>query len=295
MREQALAVQRMQDYIDANLDREITFNDLAKESLFSSWYSYRLFREYTGLSPAGYIRRLRLSRSALRLRKKNLRIIDLAFELGFRSADGYTRAFFREFGCMPKDYAKNPVPIALFIPYGIKFRELRKDRTTMKEVKSVFIQIIRKPQRKVIIKRGINADDYFNYCDEVGCDVWGMLLSMDSLCGEPVCMWLPERYRAPGTSVYVQGVEVSCDYAGAIPEGFDVIALPEAEYLMFQGEPFCEEDYCEAIAAVQSAMDRYEPSVIGYEWDDENPRIQLESKGERGYIELRAVKRGEAR
>lgn len=295
MREQALAVQRMQDYIDANLDREITFNDLAKESLFSSWYSYRLFREYTGLSPAGYIRRLRLSRSALRLRKKNLRIIDLAFELGFRSADGYTRAFFREFGCTPKDYAKNPVPIALFIPYGIKFRELRKDRTTMKEVKSVFIQIIRKPQRKVIIKRGINADDYFNYCDEVGCDVWGMLLSMDSLCGEPVCMWLPERYRAPGTSVYVQGVEVSCDYAGAIPEGFDVIALPEAEYLMFQGEPFCEEDYCEAIAAVQSAMDRYEPSVIGYEWDDENPRIQLESKGERGYIELRAVKRGEAR
>ena len=295
MREQALAVQRMQDYIDANLDREITFNDLAKESLFSPWYSYRLFREYTGLSPAGYIRRLRLSRSALRLRKENLRIIDLAFELGFRSADGYTRAFFREFGCTPKDYAKNPVPIALFIPYGIKFRELRKDRTTMKEVKSVFIQIIRKPQRKVIIKRGINADDYFNYCDEVGCDVWGMLLSMDSLCGEPVCMWLPERYRAPGTSVYVQGVEVSCDYAGAIPEGFDVIALPEAEYLMFQGEPFCEEDYCEAIAAVQSAMDRYEPSVIGYEWDDENPRIQLEPKGERGYIELRAVKRGEAR
>ena len=52
MREQALAVQRMQDYIDANLDREITFNDLAKESLFSPWYSYRLFREYTGLSPA---------------------------------------------------------------------------------------------------------------------------------------------------------------------------------------------------------------------------------------------------
>ncbi|MDY5513115.1 MAG: AraC family transcriptional regulator [Eubacteriales bacterium] len=133
MREQALAVQRMQDYIDANLDREITLNDLAKESLFSPWYSYRLFREYTGLSPAGYIRRLRLSRSALRLRKENLRIIDLAFELGFRSADGYTRAFFREFGCTPKDYAKNPVPIALFIPYGIKFRELRKDRTTIQK------------------------------------------------------------------------------------------------------------------------------------------------------------------
>ncbi|MDY2656004.1 MAG: GyrI-like domain-containing protein, partial [Candidatus Limiplasma sp.] len=34
-------------------------------------------------------------------------------------------------------------------------------------------------------------DTYFPYCEEVGCDVWGMLLSMDSLCGEPVCLWLP--------------------------------------------------------------------------------------------------------
>ena len=42
---------------------------------------------------------------------------------------------------------------------------------------------------------------------------------------------------------------------------------------------------------MQTAMDRYDPSVIGYRWDDENPRIQLEPRGERGYIELRAVRR----
>ena len=81
------------------------------------------------------------------------------------------------------------------------------------------------------------------------------------------------------------------DYAGAGPEGFDVIRLPEADYLMFQGEPFREEDYCEAIQAVQQAMDRYDPAVIGCRWDDANPRIQLEPRGERGYIELRAVKK----
>ena len=37
-------------------------------------------------------------------------------------------------------------------------------------------------------------------------------------------------------------------------------------------------------------MDDYDPTVIGYQWDDENPRIQLEPRGERGYIELRAVR-----
>ena len=161
----------------------------------------------------------------------------------------------------------------------------------MKQVQSVFVQVIQKPERKAIIKRGKAAEDYFAYCEEVGCDVWGMLMSMTSLGGEPVCLWLPESYRAPGTSVYVQGVEVAAEDNVPVPEGFDVISLPAAEYLAFQGEPFREEDYAEAILAVQHAMKRYDPSVIGYAWDDTNPRIQLEPRGERGYIELRAVKR----
>lgn len=221
MNEQVLAVQRMQDYIEKRLYEPITLADLAAVSLFSPWYSYRLFKQQTGLTPADYIRRLRLSRSALRLRREDCRVLDIALECGFGSVDGYQRAFLREFGC----------------------------------------------------------------------DVWGLLTSMDSLCGEPVCLWLPEPYRPKGTSVYVQGVEAEPDYAGEIPEGFDCITLPAAEYLMFQGEPFLEENYPQAICEVQQAIDRYDPSVIGYVWDDANPRIQLEPLGTRGYIELRAVKR----
>ena len=291
MKEQILAVQRMQDYIETNLDGDIGLTDLARVSLFSPWHAYRLFRDYTGLTPADYIRRLRLSQSALKLKNGKSRVIDIAFGLGFKSADGYTRAFAREFGMTPSEYARHPVPITLFVPYGAKFRELRKERNNMSDIRNIFIQIIRKPERKVIIRRGIRAEDYFQYCGEVGCDVWGMLLSMDSLCGEPVCMWLPEKYKKPDTSTYVQGVEAEPDYSGPVPEGFDVITLPEAEYMMFQGEPFAEEDYCEAISALQRAMDGYDPATVGYEWDEENPRIQLEPRGERGYIELRGVRR----
>ncbi len=291
MKEQIMAVQRMQDYIDKNLDSEITLSDLAGVSLYSPWYSYRLFRAHLGQTPAEYIRRLRLSRSAIRLKNGNSRVIDIAYELGFGSVDGYQRAFYKEFGCNPGEYAKNPVPITLFIPYGVKFRELRKDVLDMENLQSVFIQVIQKPERKVILKRGVRADEYFAYCAEVGCDVWGLLMSMDSLCGEPVCLWLPEMYRKPNTSVYVQGVEAAADFDGEIPDGFDVITLPASEYLMFQGEPFCEENYSEAILALQHAMDHYDPSLIGYEWDDTSPRIQMEPRGERGYIELRAVKR----
>lgn len=203
----------------------------------------------------------------------------------------FTRAFFRAFGLNPSEYMKDPVPIPLFIPYGAKYRELRKEAEEMPAIQTVFVQAVRKPERLCIIKRGVHAEDYFPYCEEVSCDVWGILMSMRSLCGEPVCMWLPPRYRKPGASTYVQGVEVETDYAGIVPEGFDTIRLPEAEYLMFQGPPFAEEDYCEAIRAVQHAADGYDPTPIGYRWDEENPRIQLEPRGERGYIELRPVRR----
>ena len=290
MQEQILAVQRMQDYIGEHADSEISLSALSKVSLFSPWYSYRLFRAQLGMTPAEYVRRLRLSRAALRLREGRERIIDIAFDLGFSNADTFTRAFYREFGLNPSEYMKNPVPVPLFYPYGVKYRALRKEPQDMQEVQTVFVQVIRKPARQCIIRRAVTAEDYFPYCEEVSCDVWGLLMSMRSLCGEPVCMWLPPRYKKPGTSTYVQGVEVETDYAGIVPEGFDTITLPEAEYLMFQGPPFQEEDYCEAIRAVQQAMERYDPAVIGYRWDDTNPRIQLEPRGERGYIELRAVR-----
>lgn len=175
MKEQIIAVQQMQEYIEENIKRKISLSDLSKVSLFSPWYSYRLFKKYIGLTPSEYIRKVRLSKSALELKNSTLRVIDAAYESGFKSVDGYQRAFYREFGCNPGEYANHPVPIQLFIPYQVKFKELRKEVIDMKNLQNVFIQVIHKASRKVIIKRGINAKEYFEYCDEVGCDVWGVL------------------------------------------------------------------------------------------------------------------------
>lgn len=291
MKEQILAVQQMQDYIERNNAEEITLSDLAQASLFSPWYAYRLFRDCLGLTPTEYIRKYRLTQAAKQLQTGAVKVIDAAYGAGFSNVDTFTRAFYREFGLNPGDYRKQPVPVPCFIPYGAKYRELRKEPIDVSNIQPIFIQLVRKPERLCVIKRGRCAEDYFPYCEEVSCDVCGILTSMKSLCGEPVALWLPPRYRKPDTSTYVQGVEVETDYSGVIPQGFDTIHLPEAEYLMFQGQPFREEDYCAAIRAVQTAMDGYDPSVIGYRWDDENPRIQLEPRGRRGYIELRAVRR----
>ena len=94
------------------------------------------------MSVTDYIRRLRLSRSAIRLKNSDARIADVAFELGFGSVDGYTRAFHREFGCNPVEYARNPRPIMLFIPYGVKFKYMRKEQTNMENVHYMIVQVV---------------------------------------------------------------------------------------------------------------------------------------------------------
>ena len=289
MEEQRKAVREMQDYISEHISEDITISDLAKHVSFSPWYVRKLFLKHVGLTPAVYIRRLKLSKSALRLRDESCQVLDIAMDMGFGSVDGYQRAFRREFGCNPKEYSTSPVPIWLFTPTLILDKE--RNQNDMSEIRNVFIQVIEKPARKVIIKRGVNANEYFSYCEEVGCDVWGLLTSIKSISGEPVCMWLPEHLRKPVTNEYVQGVEVEADYDGPIPEGFEIIDLPASTFLLFRGEPFAEENYVAAITEIWDAEKKYNPDFIGYEWDDKNPRIQLEPVGDRGYIELVPVKK----
>ena len=85
MKEQVLAVQRMQDYIEQNRTEDISLSDLARASLFSPWYSYRLFRDYLGLTPTEYIRKYRLTQAAKQLRRGEGRVIDAAYEAGVLS------------------------------------------------------------------------------------------------------------------------------------------------------------------------------------------------------------------
>ena len=289
MEEQRKAVRLMQDYISEHIDEDISIEDLAKVVSFSTSYSRKIFCKHLGMTPAVYIRRLKLSESALRLRDEKCQILEVAYDMGFGSVDGYQRAFRREFGCNPKEYSTSPIPIWLFTPSLIT--ESERNVSDMSEIRNVFIQVIEKPARKVIIKRGIKATEYFSYCEEVGCDVWGLLRSIKSISGEPVCLWLPKELRKPASNEYVQGVEVEADYNGPIPEEFEIIDLPSSTYLLFRGEPFKDEDYAVAINEIWDAEKKYNPEFIGFEWDDKNPRIQLEPVGKRGYIELVPVKK----
>ena len=61
--------------------------------------------------------------------------------------------------------------------------------------------------------------------------------------------------------------------------------------MIFQGEPFDDEDYNIAVDNISNAVIKYNPNLYGYEWDvDESPSFQMEPQGYRGYIEGHPVR-----
>lgn len=290
-----IAVQRMQEYIENNILRKITLKELAVAAGYSPWHAARLFKEVTGKSPFDYIRALRLTKAALILRDSKAKVIDVAMDFVFDSQEGFTRAFSKEFGIPPGKYSRYTPPIKLFMPQKVylTYQEIYKGGICMSDksnTKAVFVQVIERPARKVLLMRGVNATEYFTYCEEVGCDVWSVLSSVKEAMYEPIGMWLPKHLIKKGTSQYVQGVEVPIDYSNEIPQGYEIIELPPCKLMIFQGEPYNDDDFMEEIDDVWEHIKKFDPTIYGYKWAVEAaPRFQLAPMGYRGYIEALPV------
>lgn len=290
------AVSKMQSFMEENLTTEITIKDLARCCNYSPWYAPKIFKEVVGITPFEYLRKLRLTKAAEILNSSNDKVLDVALSFTFDSHEGFTRAFSKTFGVSPKKYSKNPTPIKLFIPYDVRFNHIRLKNNSEKEgvkmeTKTIFTQVIERPKRKLILKRGITANNYFDYCDEVGCEVWGILSSIKEATYEPIAMWLPSNMVKMGTSVYAMGVEVPFDYSGEVPDGFDIINLEACLIMIFQGEPYQDENFQEEIIQVQNHIKKFDPTIYGYQFDEKiAPSFQMEPQGYRGYIEGKPVR-----
>ena len=294
--EQVAAIGRVEKFISANLKNKISLHDIAQAAGYSPWHISKIFKKHTGKTIFDYLRSYRLSQAALVLRDEKTVVLDVALDFVFATHEGFTRAFAREFGITPKQYAKTTPPIRLFMPYPIQnvYNDQNKGETTMEkkaETNTIFVQVMEKPARKLLLKRGIKASHYYEYCEEVGCDVWGILCSVKNALNEPMGLWLPANLIKEGTSKYVQGVEVPLDYADGVPEGFDVIELKPCKMMVFQGQPYDDAVFEQAISEMWKVMKNYDPKVYGFEWAEEDaPRFQLEPQGYRGYIEGKPVR-----
>ena len=288
--------ERMVEYIEAHLTEPVTLAALAAEARYSPFHAARMFKEITGLAPFEYLRKRRLSAAAERLRATDCRVVDVAFDFLFDSHEGFARAFARQFGFPPSRFRRSGADAELFVPPRLSDWYARRQRgeiamTESAKLETVFVQVLERPARRLILKRGTAATHYFEYCTEVGCDVPEILSTVKGALHEPMGLWLPEAMVPAGTSRYVMGVEVPADFAAPPPEGFEIMDLPPCRYLVFQGPPFPDSEFERAVTSLWDAMNAYRPETYGYRWaDDDGPRFQLSPEGYRGAIEGRPVR-----
>ena len=94
-------LRRVLDYIEDNLDQDITVEHLARVACLSRFHFSRMFREASGVAPHRYI-----SNSRLRLAKQLLAdgrhsLVDIALTCRFSSQASFNKAFARETGMSP--------------------------------------------------------------------------------------------------------------------------------------------------------------------------------------------------
>lgn len=101
-----IIIQKSLDYIEDNLQTEITAVELAQMAGFSLFHYYRLFQQATGLPVMQYILRRRLLHGIYAI-KEGCTKIDGALSYGFDTYAGFYKAFCREFGATPSDFLKS--------------------------------------------------------------------------------------------------------------------------------------------------------------------------------------------
>lgn len=94
------------DYVDENLDQNLTLSKLSKVVGISPNYFASLFKESTGITVHQYVMKYRIEKAKRLLQKRdlNLKIIDICQQVGFQSQSHFTRVFRQHTGTTPKVY-----------------------------------------------------------------------------------------------------------------------------------------------------------------------------------------------
>ncbi|MBD5468843.1 MAG: helix-turn-helix transcriptional regulator [Lachnospiraceae bacterium] len=106
-------VNRILSYVERNLEKDLTLEEIAKELHYSKFYVERVFKEHTGQPLYRYMKNRRLNEAAKKLIETRRPIVEIALEAGYHSQQAFTQAFHEVSGLSPQKYRKleNFVPI----------------------------------------------------------------------------------------------------------------------------------------------------------------------------------------
>ena len=149
MDEHTRIINQIQDYIERNLNKALTIDELAKVVHLSPFYFHRLF-SYITLEPLyAYIKRNRLEKAAFLLRADPSKpITQIALDVGFANQSSFAKAFKLQYGVSASQFRREPRTIET---------HHRQTVPAPAMVAPLFIHIEEQPQKKLAYVRHTGA------------------------------------------------------------------------------------------------------------------------------------------
>lgn len=139
------SINKIVDYINANLKKSIDLKSLARISNISEFHFHRLFKAFIGETIGSYITRQRIEKSAQILQTTNSTLSEIAKKVGYQTSYSLSKAFKKHFGISPSAFRNIEVffssksAISKFKPLNLNPEIINIDKKEL-----VYIRIITK-------------------------------------------------------------------------------------------------------------------------------------------------------
>lgn len=98
------AITRAKQFIQENQGDDLSLGQVAKAVNTSTFYFCKMFKKATGLNFTNYVSRIRVEKAKNLLLNRNLRVSEIAYEVGFQSLTHFNRVFKKIMGQSPTEY-----------------------------------------------------------------------------------------------------------------------------------------------------------------------------------------------
>ncbi|MBO4918884.1 MAG: AraC family transcriptional regulator [Erysipelotrichaceae bacterium] len=207
-------------YMEDHLSDEITLADIAGSVDLSAFHFQRAFTLMTGMTPAEYLRKRRLSQAGADLSDSDEKVIDIAFKYCYDSPESFTKAFSRFHGCTPMQ-ARKGSPVQFMNRYTVRITieggSIMEYKIEKWEAMDLLVHAKEFHPETSDAEIPKFWDEY--YADEKYRKIPGYL----GVCAQ----------QKNGEETFLYGIGCrACDVEG-VPDGFEIIHLPEYEWAVF--------------------------------------------------------------
>ena len=97
-------IRRAKEYVANHLSDPIRLNNISRALNISTFHFCRTFKQATGLTFMTYLNHVRIEKAKILLANHDLRISEIAYDVGFQTLTHFNRTFRKLVGCSPTDH-----------------------------------------------------------------------------------------------------------------------------------------------------------------------------------------------